>query len=59
MELKIKGEKETLENCAQRALDQIEQKKYTEELKQRGITQTIQIGIGFDGKEFSLAYLKG
>ncbi len=54
MELKVKGEKETLEVCAHRALQQIEQKKYIEEFKQRGINKVIQIGIGFKGKEFAL-----
>ena len=58
MELKIKGEKETLEDCAQRALEQIKQKKYPEELKQRGIHKIIKVGIGFEGKEFELEYLK-
>lgn len=58
IELKIKSEKETLEDCAKKALEQIEQKKYPEELKQRGINKIIQIGIGFEGKEFELAYLK-
>ena len=57
MKLKIKSEKETLKNAAQKALKQIEQKRYSEELKQRGIQNTIQIGIGFEGKEFELAYL--
>lgn len=56
MELKLKDEKETLENSARRALEQIEEKKYTEEFKQRGIDSIIQIGIGFKGKEFALAY---
>ena len=55
MELKVKDEKETLEACAHRALQQIEQKKYIEELKQRGIAKVIQMGIGFKGKEFALA----
>ena len=57
IELKMKGEKETLDACAQKALQQIEQKKYLEELKQRGIHQSIQVGIGFKGKECALAYL--
>ncbi len=56
MELKIKGEKETLEECACRALKQIEEKKYVEEFKQRGIKKVIKIGIGFKGKTFALIY---
>ncbi len=56
MELKVKDEKETLEECACRALNQIVQKKYTEEFKQRGIQKIIQIGIGFKGKDCSLSY---
>ena len=56
IELKIKSSTETLEGCAKKALEQIEQKKYPEELKQRGINKIIQIGIGFEGKEFALVY---
>ncbi len=56
MELKVKSEKETLEACAHRALQQIKQKKYTEEFKQRGIDKVIQVGIGFKGKKFALDY---
>ncbi len=57
MELKVKGKKETLEECAHHALKQIEQKKYIEEFKQHGIEKAVQIGIGFKGKEFVLDYL--
>ncbi len=57
IELKVKEEKETLEECAQKALEQIEKKKYPEELKQRGINKVIKIGIGFEGKEFALDYV--
>ncbi len=54
IELKVKSEKETLTACASQALKQIEQKKYVEEFKQRGIEKVIQLGIGFEGKTFAL-----
>ena len=43
--------KETLEEAAEAALQQIEQKRYTQELADRGIQSIIQLGIAFQGKE--------
>ncbi len=54
IELKIKEEKETLEKAASRGLEQIDEKKYTEELKQVGIKKALKLGIGFSGKKFAL-----
>jgi hypothetical protein len=43
--------KETLESAVQKALDQLEEKKYETELQQMGITNITKIGIAFDGKK--------
>ena len=43
--------KETLEEAAEAALTQIAQKRYTQELADRGIHSVIQLGIAFQGKE--------
>ena len=42
--------KETLEEAAEAALQQIAQKRYTQELTDRGIASIIQLGIAFQGK---------
>ncbi len=54
IELKVKEENETLEKAAIRGLEQINEKKYTEELKQVGIKKSLKLGIGFSGKKFAL-----
>ncbi len=46
---KVKGN-ETLELAAQRALDQIKEKKYAQELRERGIKSIKLFGIAFSGK---------
>ncbi len=56
IELKIKGPSETLEDAAKKALVQINEKKYDQELQQKNISGIIKIGIGFEGKEFALEY---
>jgi hypothetical protein len=43
--------KETLEIAVQKALDQLEEKKYEIELHQMGIKNITKIGIAFDGKK--------
>ncbi len=53
-EFKVKEKNETLQQAAQRALKQIAEKKYAVECQQRGIHQVVNIGIGFEGKEFVL-----
>ncbi len=50
MEFKIVRKSETLETAAQRALEQIIQKKYTQELFDRSIDKIIAYGIAFEGK---------
>lgn len=49
--------KTILENAAQAALEQIEQRSYIAEAKQRGITNILKIGIAFSGKRFGIAYI--
>jgi hypothetical protein len=53
MELKWKSglTKEQLEQLAEEALNQIEQKKYDEELKELGMDRILKIGISFSGKD--------
>ena len=41
---------ETLEIAVQKALEQIEEKKYETELQQMGVKDITKIGIAFDGK---------
>src|SRR5262249_48675683 len=56
MELKAAKENESLVDVAEEALKQIDKRKYAEELKSRGIRQSIKIGIAFIGKIFELRY---
>ncbi|MBM3198753.1 MAG: AAA family ATPase, partial [Chlamydiae bacterium] len=42
--------KETLASCAEKALVQIEEKQYSAELHQRGITRILALGVAFKGK---------
>ncbi len=50
IEFKVVRESETLETAAQRALEQITQKKYTQELFDRSIDKIMAYGIAFEGK---------
>ncbi len=43
-----------LEQKAKQALEQIENQQYTAEIKQRGITQVVKLGIAFCVKHFKL-----
>ncbi|MCE3239087.1 MAG: hypothetical protein K0R24_2068 [Gammaproteobacteria bacterium] len=45
-----------LEQAAQEALDQIDQKHYLAEAKQRGSTNILKIGLAFCGKRFKIKY---
>ncbi len=51
MEFKIVRQGETLEIAAQRALDQIQEKRYAQELHAKGISQIREYGIAFQGKK--------
>ena len=55
MEFKVIRQGETLESAAQRALEQITQKKYTQELIDRSIGKIIAYGIAFEGKNIFVA----
>jgi hypothetical protein len=53
MELKrvSKYKKETVEEAAERAFEQIEKLQYEQELKKRGISDIIKLAVVFDGKK--------
>ncbi len=53
MEFKKAG-KETLEEAANKALDQIEENRYEQELISRGVNDILKLGIAFEGKEFGV-----
>ncbi len=50
MEFKIVRPGETLESAARKALDQIHEKQYAQELSAKGIASIIEYGIAFEGK---------
>ena len=56
MEFKISKTKKGMEERAQKALKQIDKKKYDTKLKARGIKNILKIGIAFYGKEVKVAY---
>ena len=56
MEFKISKTKNEIEKRAQKALKQIDEKKYDTKLKARGIKNILKIGIAFHGKEVKVAY---
>ena len=56
MEFKISKTKNEMEKRAQKALKQIDEKKYDTKLKARGIKNILKIGIAFHGKEVKVAY---
>ncbi len=51
IEFKKVSELENLESAAQKALDQIHQKHYAQELRSQGIKESIAYGIAFHGKK--------
>ena len=56
MEFKISKTKNEMEKRAQKALKQIDEKKYDTKLKARGIKNILKIGVAFYGKEVKVAY---
>ena len=56
MEFKISKTKKGMEEKAQKALKQIDEKKYDTKLKARGIKNILKIGVAFYGKEVKVAY---
>ncbi len=55
IEFKKATAQETLEIAAQRALEQIKEKRYVQELKDRGVTNILLLGIAFIGKQLFVA----
>ena len=56
MEFKISKTKKGMEESAEKALKQIDEKKYDTKLKARGIKNILKIGVAFYGKEVNVAY---
>jgi len=54
IELKVKEKNETLEQSARKGLEQIDERRYTEDFKELGIKKSLKLGIGFSGKKFAL-----
>lgn len=54
IEFKVAKEKEDLEKISEEALAQIEEKRYYEELRDRGIEKIILVGISFYQRDFKL-----
>ena len=59
MEFKISKTKKGMEERAQKALKQIDEKKYDTKLKARGIKNILKIGITFYGKEVKVVFKQG
>ncbi|AYZ74735.1 9-O-acetyl-N-acetylneuraminate esterase [Fusobacterium necrophorum] len=55
LELKVAKSEEELEKKAKEALEQIESKKYTAEMKEREISNILGLGISFYGKKVKIA----
>ena len=56
MEFKISKTKKGMEESAEKALKQIDEKKYDTRLKARGIKNILKIGIAFYGKEVKVVF---
>jgi len=56
MEFKISKTKKGMEESAEKALKQIDEKKYDTKLRARGIKNILKIGIAFYGKEVKVTY---
>ena len=56
MEFKISKKKKGMEESAEKALKQIDEKKYDTKLKARGIKNILKIGIAFYGKEVKVVF---
>ena len=59
MEFKISKTKKGMEESAEKALKQIDEKKYDTKLKARGIKNILKIGIAFYGKEVKVVCKQG
>lgn len=58
IEFKRVAKKESLEQAAEAAVEQIREKQYTHELRRRGITTITGFGIAFQGKEVLLQQIE-
>ena len=56
MEFKISKTKKGMEEKAQKALKQIDEKKYDTKLKARGVKNILKIGVAFYGKEVKVVF---
>ena len=56
MEFKISKTKKGMEERAQKALKQIDEKKYDTKLKARGVKNILKIGVAFYGKEVKVVF---
>ena len=56
MEFKISKTKKGMEESAEKALKQIDEKKYDTKLKVRGVKNILKIGIAFYGKEVKVVF---
>ena len=56
MEFKISKTKKGMEESAEKALKQIDEKKYDTKLKARGVKNILKIGIAFYGKEVKVVF---
>jgi len=57
-EFKVAGSEEELESYAEEGFEQIEEKKYDIELRNRGVTEIIYIGLSFYRKKLKIKYEK-
>ena len=57
-EFKVAGNEEEMENYAMEGFEQIREKEYDVELKNRGVKEIIHIGLGFYRKKLKMKYEK-
>ena len=57
-EFKVAGNEEEMENYAMEGFEQIKEKEYDVELKNRGVKEIIHIGLGFYRKKLRMKYEK-
>ena len=55
-EFKVAGNEEEMENYAKEGFEQIKEKEYDVELKNRGVKEIIHIGLGFYRKKLKMKY---
>ena len=55
-EFKVAGNEKEMDNYAMEGFEQIREKEYDVELKNRGVKEIIHIGIGFYRKKLKMKY---